>query len=77
LGLGDDTKEINMPKSPSAYGQNTIATFSDAEDIATVFTCEEPLQKHLEEKLGLKPITGNGFGTLESRLYNGCLQPYN
>jgi hypothetical protein len=48
LGLGRDKKEVNMPRSLSAHEQGTVIAFNKADDIATVFTYERTLQKHLE-----------------------------
>jgi hypothetical protein len=48
LERGRDKKEVDMPKSPSASEQDTFITFRKAQDIATVFTYERTLQKHLE-----------------------------
>jgi hypothetical protein len=66
-----------MPRSPSAYEQGTVIACNKADDIATVFTYEKALQEHLEKRLALKPTTNSGSGTLQCRLYNECLQPYN
>lgn len=46
----------------SAYEQETIINFNKEESIAYIFTYEKTWQKHLEQKLGLKPILDNGFG---------------
>ena len=45
--------------------QETIINFNKAEKIAYIFTYEVAWQKHLEQKLGLKPIYKNGFGGRE------------
>jgi hypothetical protein len=37
LGLGDDKKEVNMPKSLSACEQGIIMTLNKVDDIAIIF----------------------------------------
>ena len=51
-----------MPRSLTSYEQETTIGFNKAEDIAYIFTYEKTWQKHLEGKLGLKPVMDNGFG---------------
>jgi len=51
-----------MPRTLTSYEQETIINFNKAEDIAYIFTYEKTWQKHLEERLGLKSVMGNGFG---------------
>ena len=51
-----------MPRKLTYYEQETIIHFNKAEDIAHIFTYEKTWQKHLENKLGLKPIMDNGCG---------------
>ena len=48
--------------SLSSYEQETSINFNKAEDVAYIFTYEKTWQRHLEKKLGLKPIMDNGFG---------------
>ena len=64
-----------MPKRLSAYEQETIILFNKAEDTATIFTYEKTWQKHLEGKLGLKPIMDNGFGGKEYELLKSRIKP--
>ena len=45
--------------------QETIINFNKAEDMASIFTYEKRWQKHLEKRLGLRPIKDNGFGARE------------
>jgi len=52
-----------MARALSAYEQETIISFNKAEDIANIFTYDKTWQKHLEGKLGLKPVMDNGFGS--------------
>jgi len=51
-----------MPGRLTNYEQETIINFNKCGDIAHIFTYEKTWQKHLEEKLGLKPTDDNGFG---------------
>jgi len=64
-----------MSNRLSAYEQETIVLFNKAEDTATIFTYEKTWQKHLEEKLGLKPIMDNGFGGKEYELPKLRIKP--
>ena len=51
-----------MARKLTNYEQETIINFNKAEDVAYIFTYEKTWQKHLESKLGLKPLYDNGFG---------------
>jgi hypothetical protein len=46
----------------SMYERETIITFNEEEPIARVFTYNKRWQKHLENKLELKPTLDNGLG---------------
>jgi len=52
----------------TGYEKETIVNFNEAEDIASIFTYNPAWQKHLEQRLGLKPTTDNGFGGREYQL---------
>ena len=64
-----------MPRALSAYEQETIISFTKAEDIAHIFTYERKWQKHLERKLGLKPLMDNGFGGKEYEIEKKKIRP--
>ena len=64
-----------MSERLSAYEQETIILFNRGEDTATIFTYEKTWQKHLESKLGLKPIMDNGFGGKEYELPKSRIKP--
>ena len=64
-----------MSRRLSAYEQETIINFNKAEDIASIFTYEKTWQKHLEGKLGLKPVMDNGFGGKEYELPKSRIKP--
>ena len=51
-----------MTRRLTSYEQETIINFNKAEDVAYIFTYEKMWQKHLEGRLGLKPVMDNGFG---------------
>ena len=55
--------------------QETIISFNKEEDIATIFTFEKTWQRHLEGKLGLKPVMDNGFGGREYELPKKMIKP--
>ena len=57
----------------SAYEQETIINFNKEESIAYIFTYEKTWQKHLEQRLGLKPVMDNGYGGREYRLPKGLI----
>lgn len=46
--------------------QETIINFNEEDEIADIFTYNKKWQKHLEQKLGLKPVMDNGS---EGRAY--------
>jgi len=48
------------------YERETIINFNKAEYVDYIFNYEKSWQKHLEGKLGSKPLYNNGFG---GRLY--------
>jgi hypothetical protein len=52
----------------SGYEQETIINFNKEEKMAWIFTYDKTWQKHLEDKLGLKPIMDNGFGGKEYQI---------
>ena len=64
-----------MSRTLSAYEQETVINFNKAEDIAHIFTYEKTWQKHLEERLGLKPVMDNGFGGREYQLPRSRIKP--
>ncbi len=57
----------------SAYEQETIINFNKEESIAYIFTYERTWQKHLEQRLGLKPVMDNGLGGKEYQLPKGLI----
>jgi hypothetical protein len=57
-----------MTRKLTSYEQETIINFNKAEDVAYIFTYEKRWQKHLEGRLGLKPVMDNGFGGREYRI---------
>ena len=64
-----------MSERLSAYEQETIILFNKAEDTATILTYEKTWQKHLEGRLGLKPVMDNGFGRKEYELPKSRIRP--
>lgn len=52
----------NLANKLTKYEQETIYNFNRGDDMAYIFTYDKGLQKHLEEKLGLKPIMVNSKG---------------
>jgi hypothetical protein len=66
-------KETTRRKGLSAYEQETIINFNKEEGIAYIFTYEKTWQKHLEKRLGLKPVMDNGFGGKEYQIPKGLI----
>ena len=64
-----------MPGKLTSYEQETIINFNKAEDVAYIFTYEKTWQKHLEGKLGLKPVKDDGFGGREYELPKTRIKP--
>ncbi|MFC2063285.1 hypothetical protein ACFLS8_05020 [Chloroflexota bacterium] len=64
-----------MPERLNNYEQETIINFNKAEDKAYIFTYEKTWQKHLEGRLGLKPVMDNGFGGKEYELPKSRIKP--
>jgi hypothetical protein len=46
----------------SRFEQETIINFNKLDDFADVFTYEFTWQRHIENKLGIKPYADNGNG---------------
>ncbi len=57
------------------FEQETLISFAKGENKANIFTYEKAWQKHLEGKLGLKPIRDNGFGGREYELPKRLIRP--
>jgi hypothetical protein len=68
-------KEVDMSRALSNQEQETIITFNKSEPVAYIFTYEKIWQKHLEKKLGLKPIMENGFGGKEYEIEKKRIRP--
>jgi len=64
-----------MSRTVSAYEQETVINFDKAEDTAYIFTYEKTWQKHLEVRLGLKPVMDNGFGGREYAIEKKRIRP--
>jgi len=64
-----------MPRKLTSYEQETIINFNKEEKIAYIFTYEKTWQKHLEGKLGLKPVVDNGFGGREYEIPKSGIKP--
>ena len=64
-----------MPVTLTNYEQETLINFNKAEDTASIFTYEKSWQKHLEGRLGLKPVMDNGFGGREYELSKTRVKP--
>jgi len=71
--MTNKAKEKQQRRSLSAYEQETIINFNKAEDPAYIFTYEKTWQKHLEKRLGLKPVMDNGYGGKEYQLPKGLI----
>jgi len=52
-----------MPLTP--YEQETIINFNKGEGMAYIFTYDKKWQRHLEKRIGLRPVMDNGHGGKE------------
>lgn len=64
-----------MSRKLTNYERETIINFNEAEDTAVIFTYNRTWQKHLEKKLGLKPIMENGYGGKEYQIQKKRIRP--
>ncbi|MFC1977550.1 hypothetical protein ACFLWS_04720 [Chloroflexota bacterium] len=64
-----------MSKKLTSYEQETVINFNKEEKVAHIFTYEKTWQKHLEGRLGLKPVMDNGFGGKEYELHKSRIKP--
>ena len=64
-----------MSKLTNKYEKETIINFNEGEPLASIFTYSKVWQKHLEKKLGLKPILNNGFGGKEYEIDKKRIRP--
>jgi hypothetical protein len=64
-----------MSRALSAYEQGTIISFNKEENTAHIFTYDRKWQKHLERKLGLKPVMDNGFGGKDYEIEKKRIRP--
>jgi len=55
--------------------QETIINFNKGEKMASIFTYDKTWQQHLEKRLGLKPISNNGFGAREYLIDKKRIRP--
>ncbi|MDY7028745.1 MAG: hypothetical protein SVR04_10655 [Spirochaetota bacterium] len=59
----------------TGYEKETIINFNEAEEIASIFTYNKVWQKHLEQKLGLKPVMENSAGGKEYAIPKKRIRP--
>ena len=64
-----------MSRYLTKYEQETIVNFNRAEEIAYVFTYDKSWQRHIENKLGIKPTEANGFGGRSYTVPKKCIKP--
>ena len=64
-----------MARTLTSYERETIINFNEAEDKASIFTYSRSWQKHLEGKLGLKPVMDNGYGGKEYEISKKRIRP--
>jgi len=64
-----------MSRNLTNYEQETIINFNKGEDIAHIFTYEKSWQRHLEQRLGLKPTLDNGYGGKEYEIPKSRIKP--
>ena len=64
-----------MKRKLTNFELETIINFNEGEDTAYIFTYNKSWQKHLEKKLGLKPIMDNGAGGREYEISKKRIKP--
>jgi len=64
-----------MKRKLTNFELETIINFNEGEDTAHIFTYNKTWQKHLEKKLGLKPIMDNGAGGREYEISKKRIKP--
>jgi len=64
-----------MPRKLSPYERETNINFNEGEDTAHIFTYNKIWQKHLEGKLGLKPVMDNRYGGKEYQISKKRIKP--
>ena len=64
-----------MPRKLSNYEKETIINFNEGEDMASIFTYNKVWQRHLEKRLGLKPVMDNGCGGKEYEIPKKRIKP--
>lgn len=64
-----------MARTLTGYERETIINFNEAEDTAHIFTYNRAWQRHLEGKLGLKPVMDNGYGGKEYEVSKKRIRP--
>jgi len=64
-----------MKRKLTNFELETIINFNAGEKMAYIFTYDKTWQKHLEKKLGLKPITDNGSGGREYEISKKRIKP--
>lgn len=64
-----------MPRALSAYEQEIILSFDKAEEMAHIFTYEKTWRKHLEKRLGLKPVMDNSLGGRDHEIEKRRIRP--
>ena len=69
-----ETKRVS-PRSLTNEEKETIINFNEGEGTAYIFTYNKGWQKHLEQKLGLKPVMDNGFGGKEYEIDKKRIRP--
>ena len=55
--------------------KETIIVFNESQEPASIFTYNRIWQKHLEGKLGLKPVKVNSFGGKEYEIDKSRIKP--
>ena len=64
-----------MGKVLNKYEQETTINFNEAGNIANIFTYNKTWQRHLESRLGLKPLYINSYGGREYELPKNRIKP--
>ncbi len=60
--------KTNRHRHLEPFERETIINFNETKDPAYIFTYNKTWQRHLEQRLGLKPVMDNGFSGKEYQI---------
>lgn len=64
-----------MARNLTEFERETIINFNEGDKTGYIFTYNKTWQRHLEERLGLKPTMDNGYGGKEYEIDKKRIKP--